>query len=165
MSILSGTRAVGPSALGSTMNTSENKINASRESLAFNLAAVALIGAFSIGTVAAADIKVTLSGANEVPPVTTSAAGGGTITIGDDGSVSGSVTTTGLAGTAAHIHEGAAGKNGPVIVPFEKSGDTYKAPAGAKLTEAQMASFKTGDLYVNVHSAANPGGEIRGQLK
>ena len=36
---------------------------------------------------------------------------------------------------------------------------------GVKLTEAQMASFKAGNLYVNVHSAANPGGEIRGQLK
>jgi hypothetical protein len=130
-----------------------------------SLAAALLIGALSIGTAVAADVKVTLSGANEVPPVTTSAGGGGTIAIGDDGSVSGSVTTTGIAGTAAHIHEGAEGTNGPVIVPFEKDGDTYKAPAGAKLTEAQMASFKAGKLYFNVHSAANPGGEIRGQLK
>lgn len=129
------------------------------------LGAALLLGALSAGTAIAADIKVTLSGANEVPPVTTSASGGGTITIGDDGSVSGSVTTTGLAGTAAHIHEGAAGKNGPVIVPFTKDGDTYKAPAGAKLTAVQIASFKAGDLYVNVHTAANPGGEIRGQLK
>lgn len=128
-----------------------------------SLAAVVLI--LSIGAAAAADVKVTLSGANESPPVTTSATGGGTITIGDDGSVSGSVTTTGIAGTAAHIHQGAAGTNGPVIVPFQKDGDTYKAPAGAKLTEAQVASFKAGDLYFNVHSAANPGGEIRGQLK
>ena len=130
-----------------------------------NLAAIALIGALSIGTAGAADVKVTLSGANEVPPVTTSASGSGTITIGDDGSVSGSVTTTGVEGTAAHIHQGAAGTNGPVIVPFQKEGDTYKAPGGAKLTEAQMASFKAGELYFNVHSAANPGGEIRGQLK
>src|SRR2546423_8541039 len=82
------------------------------------LAAVLMIGALPIGSALAADVKVTLSGANEVPPVTTSASGGGTITIGDDGAVSGSVSTTGIAGTAAHIHEGAAGKNGPVIVPF-----------------------------------------------
>jgi CHRD domain len=129
------------------------------------LAKALLLGALSVGTAFAADINVTLSGANEVPPVTTSANGGGTITIGDDGSVSGSVSTTGIAGTAAHIHNGATGANGPVIVPFTKEGDTYTAPAGAKLTEAQMASFKAGDLYVNVHSAANPGGEIRGQLK
>ena len=129
------------------------------------LAAAMLLGALGAGAALAADIKVTLSGANEVPPVTTSAAGSGTITVGDDGAVSGSVTTTGVAGTAAHIHEAAAGANGPVIVPLTKDGDTYKAAAGAKLTPAQMASLKAGNLYVNVHSAANPGGEIRGQLK
>ena len=113
-----------------------------------------------------ADIKVTLSGAEEVPPVTTTAKGSGTITVGMDGAVSGSVTTTGVTGTAAHIHEAAAGKNGPVIVPLTKSGDNgWNVAAGAKLTEAQMASLKAGNLYVNVHSAANPGGEIRGQLK
>jgi hypothetical protein len=129
------------------------------------LATAWLLGALGAGTAFGADIKVTLSGANEVPPVTTSASGGGTIMVGDDGSVSGSVSTTGVAGTAAHIHEGAAGKNGPVIVPLTKDGDTYKVPAGAKFTEAQMASFKAANLYINVHSAANPGGEIRGQLK
>ena len=130
------------------------------------LSAALLLGAsLGVGTILAADIKLTLSGANEVPPVTTSAKGSGTIMVGDDGSVSGSVSSTGVAGTAAHIHEGAAGKNGPVIVPLTKDGDAYKVPAGAKLTEAQMASFKAGNLYVNVHSAANPGGEIRGQLK
>lgn len=128
-------------------------------------AAALLLAAMSTGAAFAADIKVSLSGTNEVPPVTTSASGGGTIMIGDDGSVAGGVTTSGVAGTAAHIHEGAAGKNGPVIVPLVKEGDAYKVPAGAKLTEAQMASFKAGNLYINVHSAANPGGEIRGQLK
>jgi hypothetical protein len=129
------------------------------------LTAALLVGALSAGAGLAADVKVTLSGANEVPPVTTSASGGGTITVGDDRSVSGSVSTTGVAGTAAHIHEGAAGKNGPVIVPLTKEGDQYKVPAGAKLSEAQMASFKAGNLYINVHSAAHPSGEIRGQLK
>ena len=121
---------------------------------------------FTIAGVAfAADVKVTLSGANEVPPVTTSATGEGTITVADDGAVSGSVTTKGVQGTAAHIHMGAAGKNGPVVVPFTKEGDTYKASAGAKLNPDQMKAFKAGELYFNVHSAANPNGEIRGQLK
>ncbi len=74
--------------------------------------------------------------------------------------------TTGVAGTMAHIHMAGAGKNGPVIVPLEKNGDHgWKVPAGAKLNDDQMKAFKAGDLYVNVHSAANPGGEIRGQLK
>jgi len=117
------------------------------------------------GLALATDVKVNLSGANEVPPVTTSATGDGTITVADDGAVSGSVTTKGIQGTAAHIHAGAAGKNGPVVVPFTKEGDTYKAAAGAKLNPDQLKAFKAGELYFNVHSAANPNGEIRGQLK
>ena len=129
------------------------------------LVASMLLAGLGAGTALGADVKVALSGANEVPPVKTSASGSGTITIADDGAVSGSVTATGVAGTAAHIHEGAAGANGPVIVPLTKDGDSYKVPAGAKLTSAQLASFKAGNLYVNVHSAANPNGEIRAQLK
>ena len=128
-----------------------------------SILAVAL---FTVAGVAfGADVKVSLSGANEVPPVTTSATGEGTITVADDGAVSGSVTTKGVQGTAAHIHMGAAGKNGPVVVPFTKEGDTYKAAAGAKLNADQLKAFKAGELYFNVHSAANPNGEIRGQLK
>ena len=110
--------------------------------------------------------QVTLSGAQEVPPVTTAASGFGTITVADDKSVSGSVTTSGVVGVAAHIHDGAPGKNGPVIVPMTKSSDnTWTIPPGSKFTDAQYEAFKAGNLYVNVHSAANKGGEIRGQLK
>lgn len=109
---------------------------------------------------------IVLSGANEVPPVSTTASGTGTVTIKADRSVSATITATGMTATASHIHEGAAGANGPVIVPFTKTGDnTFAAPADAKLTEAQYASYKAGNLYVNVHSAKNPGGEIRAQLK
>ncbi len=111
-------------------------------------------------------IKVSLSGSQEVPPATTTASGSGTIVVGSDQSVSGSVTTEGIEATAAHIHMGAAGKNGPVIVPLAKtSGNVWSVPAGAKLTDAQYASYKAGGLYVNVHSAKYKGGEIRGQLK
>ena len=59
---------------------------------------------------------------------------------------------------------GAKGTNGPVIVPLTKSGDTYTVPAGAKLNASQMSALKAGNLYVNVHTAANKGGEVRGQL-
>ena len=108
---------------------------------------------------------VKLSGAQEVPIVSTPASGSGTITVNSDGSVSGSITTTGVAGVAAHIHEGAMGSNGPVIVPLVKTADNvWSVPAGAKLTDAQLASYKAGKLYVNVHSAANKGGEIRAQI-
>jgi len=127
--------------------------------------AILSIGALGSAIALGAALNVALSGANEVPPVKTAASGKGTITVGDDGSVSGSVTTTGVQGLAAHIHTGAADKNGPVIIPLTKDGDTYKVPAGAKLTPDQMKAFKAGELYVNVHSADNKGGEIRAQLK
>jgi hypothetical protein len=52
-----------------------------------------------------------------------------------------------------------------VIVPLTKNGDTYSAPDGAKLTEAQLSAFKAGNTYVNVHSAMHKGGEIRAQLQ
>ena len=127
--------------------------------------AVAMFALAASGAALAKDVKVMLSGQNEVPPVQSSASGEGTITIADDGAVSGSVDTKGIQATAAHIHMGAAGKNGPVIVPFTKEGESFKAPAGAKLNADQMKAFHDGDLYFNVHSAAHPGGEIRGQLK
>ena len=109
-------------------------------------------------------IKINLSGAEEVPPLSVPGSGSGAITISADGSVSGSVTTSGVEGTMAHIHMGARGTNGPVIVPLTKSGDTYSVPAGAKLNDAQMQAFKAGNLYVNVHTNRNKGGEVRAQL-
>jgi hypothetical protein len=106
-----------------------------------------------------------LSGSEEVPPVTTSAKGGGTVTVNADMTVSASITTSGINATAAHIHMAPAGQNGGVIVPFTKTGETWSPAPGAKLTEAQFAAYKAGNLYVNVHSAAHPGGEIRGQIR
>jgi hypothetical protein len=114
----------------------------------------------------AKDVAVKLTGDQEVPPVTTSATGVGTISIKNDKSVAGSVTTTGIEGTVAHIHLAAPGKNGPPIITLVKTGDHgWTVPEGSKLTDEQYQSFKNGDLYVNVHSAAHPGGEIRAQLK
>jgi hypothetical protein len=135
--------------------------------LPFSAALILAIPVFAMysNIAAAVDVNVTLAGDQEVPPVKSAGTGGGTIIVGTDKSVSGSVTTTGIAGTAAHIHEAAAGTNGPVIVPLTKAGDTYTVAAGAKLTDAQFASFQAGNLYINVHTAANPGGEMRAQLK
>jgi hypothetical protein len=111
-------------------------------------------------------VSVKLSGNEEVPPVQTSASGSGTITVNPDKTVSGSVSTKGVAGTMAHIHLGAAGKNGPVIIPLTKSGDSgWAVPAGAKLNDDQYKAYKAGDLYVNVHSAEHKAGEIRAQIK
>jgi hypothetical protein len=114
----------------------------------------------------AADLKVKLIGAEETPPVTTTATGTGTITIAADKSVSGTIKTTGIVGTVAHIHVGAPGQSGPPIITLDKTADgVWVVPAGSKLTDEQYASFKAGNLYVNVHSAEHKPGEIRAQLK
>ena len=117
-----------------------------------------------IGTAYAHDEPLT--GAEEVPAVTTSAKGSSTIVVKDDLSVSGGVKTDGLVGVAAHIHAAPAGKNGPPVITLTKKGDNeWVVPDGAKLTAEQHAAYKAGGLYVNVHTAANKGGEIRAQLK
>jgi len=125
----------------------------------FTLVALATVSSFTL----AADLK--LSGDNEVPPVTTLATGSGPIMVTDAGSVSGRVKTTGVAATAAHIHLGAAGQNGPVIVTLTRTGEAeWSVPPDTKLTDEQMKSYKAGHLYVNVHSDAYKGGEIRAQI-
>jgi CHRD domain len=126
---------------------------------------LALSACAGMGGSAGKSVDVRLSGGEEVPPVSASGSGSGQFTIADDGTVSGSVSTTGVQGTMAHIHQGAKGQNGPVIVPLTKNGDTYSAPAGAKLSDAQLQAFRAGNLYVNVHTAGNKGGEVRGQLQ
>jgi hypothetical protein len=116
--------------------------------------------------VLAATSPVTLTGAQEVPAVTTSATGDAKITVGADKSVSGTITTTGIAGTMAHIHMGALGKNGKVLVNLEKTSDNvWSVPANTKLTDEQYKMYQDGELYVNVHSADHKSGEIRAQLK
>ncbi len=110
-----------------------------------------------------------MSGANEVPAVTTAAAGTGVLALNPTtGAIRGFVKTTGITGTVAHIHEAAAGAaTGAVIVPMTQTPDgsgIWVIPAGQVLTASQMASFNAGNLYFNVHSAANPGGEIRGPI-
>jgi hypothetical protein len=118
------------------------------------------------GLALAGGSKVSLTGKEEVPAVETQATGSGTITIGADKSVSGSVKTKGIDGIAAHIHQAAEGKNGPPVIALEKTAEgVWSVPKDSKLTDEQMASYKAGELYVNVHSAAHKGGEIRAQLK
>jgi CHRD domain len=130
------------------------------------LGAVTVLLAGHSASVLGDEVKVTLSGDQEIPPVTTSASGTGTFNVGEDKSVSGKVTITGLAVTVAHIHEAPAGGNGPVIIPLTKTSDTvWVVPAGAKLTDAQYASYKAGNLYYNFHTETHKSGEIRGQIR
>ena len=131
----------------------------------FKLLAAFLLILVSSGC-AMMDRGATLSGANEVPPNSSTASGLSKIVIGSDRTVTGSVAYSGVTATAAHIHQGAAGTNGPVIVPFTKTTEGTFVPApNARLTDEQYASYLAGNLYFNIHSAAYPGGEIRTQLR
>ena len=116
------------------------------------------------GQVLAQDLRLT--GAEETPPNNSTAVGTGSIRIDADGNVSGAVSTPTLQGKAAHIHQGAPGTAGPPIITL-KGGDsgTWTVPQGAKLTPEQMQAWKAGNLYVNVHTAEHPGGEVRAQMK
>jgi hypothetical protein len=137
-------------------------VDTSRICAFFAAAALALSSVSAL----AKDVKVTLTGSEETPPVTSSASATGTIKINKDGAVSGSIKATGIDGTVAHIHVGAPGQAGPPIITLEKGADgVWSVPAGSKLTQEQYASFKAGNLYVNVHSAEHKPGEIRAQLK
>jgi CHRD domain len=113
--------------------------------------------------VLAAALKLT--GEQEVPPVITSGNGTGEFTVAADGAISGNIATHGVQGTTAHIHAGAIGVNGPVIITLTRGdGGVWKVPPGARLTTEQLALYRSGGLYVNVHTDGHKGGEIRAQL-
>jgi hypothetical protein len=112
------------------------------------------------------NLKADLKGASEVPPVDTKGAGSVTATY-DTASkkLSWKGNVSGLSGpaTAAHFHAGEAGKNGGVVVPIAGA-DKGTFEGSATLTDEQAAELMAGKWYVNVHTAANKGGEIRGQV-
>jgi len=129
------------------------------------LLSVAVIGLFAFAVPAfGAGWAVSLAGSHEVPPNNSAGKGSGEISVMPDGMVSGSITVTGMTPTAAHVHDGATGANGPVIIKLDRTDKGFAVPAGAKFTDEQMAKFKAGNTYINVHSEAFPPGEIRGQL-
>jgi len=136
-----------------------------RTALVFGL--LAAVAAWPMAQAAVTAYKANLSGAAEVPPVT--AAGSGTAQINIDAATKMAtwrVDYSGLSGpaAAAHIHCGAvAGANAGVAVPL---GTNLASPieGSAALTDAQLADLVAGKCYVNIHTAANKGGELRGQL-
>ena len=120
-----------------------------------------------------------LSGSDEVPPVTTSGTGTATVNIITDSEVTEinyEVVYSGLSGdvAAAHIHLGGVGQNGGIMLPLVagpspmsgtlKEGD-LKATGNVSTFAQAIDAIRAGTTYVNLHTAANPGGEIRGQLK
>src|SRR5690242_12318436 len=111
------------------------------------------------------NFKANLSPSEEVPPTNSKGSGSVTATY-DTGSkkLSWKGSYSGLSGpaTAAHFHSGEAGKNGPVAVPITPATSPFEG--SATLTDAQANDLLAGKLYVNVHTEANKGGEIRGQV-
>ncbi len=134
---------------------------------------------FLAAATAGAQIHFTaiLTGADEVPPVATTASGTGSFVLSEDLSeLAYVITYQGLSGTLSaggHFHTGTPGRSGPVVRTTATSGapasntvsGIWKASdATQPLTRALVESLLTGRVYVNFHTTANPGGEIRGQV-
>ncbi|HXX08896.1 MAG TPA: CHRD domain-containing protein [Pseudolabrys sp.] len=130
------------------------------------LACTAVLAFATPSIAASVNLKADLKGASEVPP--TDSKGSGSVTATYDTAskkLSWKGTVTGLSGpaTAAHFHAGEAGKNGGVIVPIAGA-DKGAFEGSATLTDEQAADLMAGKWYVNVHTAANKAGEVRGQV-
>ena len=130
------------------------------------LATLALGIAFA-GPAFAEKLKATLDGKSETPPNASTATGKADIDY-DAASkkLTWKLTYSGLTGpaTAAHFHGPAEpGKNAGVAVAIPNA-TTSPNEGSATLTDAQAADLLAGKYYVNIHTAANPGGEIRGQV-
>ncbi len=132
------------------------------------IAAIAMAATLAAAPAFAATMNYTasLSGKTEVPATTSAGTGemlGSLDTVTK--TLSYTVTYNGLSGaaTAAHIHGPAdVGKNAGVMLPFAAPANPISGKA--TLTDDQMKALESGMTYVNVHTAANPGGEIRGQV-
>ncbi len=123
-----------------------------------------VLAACAPGTAAPQTMEVVLEGAKEVPPVTTDAFGSANVT------VAGTVMTVdgafdGFEATAAHVHGPANADEtaGPIFTLAVDNVNTH-FEGTFTMTAEQVGWFEDGLLYLNVHSAANPSGEIRGQI-
>jgi CHRD domain len=119
----------------------------------------------SPGIAEVVNFKATMDGKSQVPPNSSPATG--TLTATYDTSskqLSWKGSYSGLSGpaTAAHFHSAEAGKNGPVAVPIAPATSPFEG--SATLTDEQANDLLAGKFYVNVHTEANKGGEIRGQV-
>lgn len=118
-------------------------------------------------------VRVELNGAQENPPIDNSiipnASALGYLTVNTETQdIYANVRTRGFEATAVHIHSGFAGKNGDVIIPLEdvspngSSGTVFQSPANSQA--ANLTNLLNGGYYLNVHTSANPSGEVRGQI-
>ena len=132
---------------------------------------IALAFAGSAGIVSAASaetvtLKADLKGSNEVPPNNSQASGEAMATFNTDTkALAWTITFKDLSGpaVAAHFHgPGEPGKNAGIVLPFKSAQSPIEGTA--VLSEPQVADLLAGKWYANIHTAANPGGELRGQM-
>ncbi len=115
-------------------------------------------------------LSLELDSTSTVPPANVDGATGtGIVTVDTStGAIAGSVAVSGTTGApdAAHVHMGAAGEAGPVVIGMtgNADGSEWTIPDGSALDAAGIESFNNGELYINVHTEANPAGELRTQL-
>ena len=131
-------------------------------------------GMMSGGAMMDQSLEVTLSGDQEVPAVMTEGMGSATVSLmGDTMTVNGdfsglSSPAIEIAGTPGHVHMAPAGENGDVVFPLnvsvDESGTSGIFSLSTTLTPEQIDAFNAGELYLNFHTEANQGGEIRGQI-
>jgi hypothetical protein len=130
------------------------------------LSCATLLAIASPSMAAMVNFKASLSGKSEVPPNTAAGTGSVTATYDSDSKKltwKGSYSGLSGAATAAHFHGPApTGKNAGVMLPISPNGPSFEG--SATLTDAQAKALMDGDMYANVHTEANKGGELRGQL-
>ena len=108
--------------------------------------------------------KATLKGSSEVPANPSTASGTSTLTYNPATKTFTAVTSySGLVPTMGHIHKGVVGENGPVVFPFTNLASPITLNSDP-LTDDQVTELFNDSMYVNLHTTAYPGGEIRGQL-
>ena len=154
------------SAAGATM-TDAQIATIKAGGLYFNAHSAAFPGGEIRGQIARNVRFANLNAVQEVPTNASTATGVGTLVVDPaTRAASGGITLTGMTATMAHIHLGAPGANGGVIIDLVSAGGgVWNVPANATLTAALLKAFKQGNLYFNAHSTAFPGGEIRGQIR
>lgn len=116
-------------------------------------------------------VQVLLSGSQTVPSLASEGAGVATLEINQEtGAIKGMVLLDGFGNsasstvTAAHIHVGAVDETGPVALSLPGTNKLRNVPKNARLSSEQLNAFLNNRLYINVHTEANPAGEIRGQI-
>jgi hypothetical protein len=143
------------------------------------IAAVIVLQGCATSVPTAPEISVALSGSREVPPNASTAAGVASFWVHTDRTLNGIAETSGMDATAANLYLGGPEESGPLVLylvragsdgPFATenapiSGASWSIPRSARLSEEEYRAYLAGRIYLNVHSARYPEGEIRGQLR